>query len=86
MPLFNFRCENCECTIEKFQKGEDLPELICPECDGVEFKKVFSKWNNRKQREARELYNEKIVPDAKRIMREMKSGNNKHFLDVYGEK
>lgn len=85
MPLFNFKCKNCGFVIEKFQSGEDEPEIVCSECGSEDFKKVFGAWNNRKWLSAKEMYTQKIGPDAQRIMKEM-SRNDNHFSDIYGEK
>ena len=85
MPLFNYECENCNIIIEKFQRGEDSPDIICPECQGNDFKKLLSVSKNRVWLNSRDFYNQKIAPDAKRIMKKMGKKDN-HFLDVYGEK
>lgn len=86
MPLFNFQCKNCELVLEKFQRGKDTPEIICPECDNTEFSKLLSACNNRVRLNAKEFYSRKIAPDAKRIRNEISKGKDKHFLDLYGEK
>lgn len=86
MPLFNFQCQKCKHVLEKFQRGKDPPEIICPECDGIEFKKLLSKWNNRTWLNSKEFYSRKIAPDAERIRKEMSQGKDNHFLDIYGEK
>jgi len=86
MPLFNFQCQKCELVLEKFQRGKDPPEITCPECECTEFKKLLSAWNNRTWLSAKDLYNQKIAPDADRIRKEMGQGKDKHFLDLYGEK
>lgn len=83
MPLYNFECQKCKAVVEKMQKGEDQPDIECPECGDVEFKKLMSAWKNRKKLDSKELYSQKIAPDAKRIMKEM-SGSDKHFMDIYG--
>ena len=86
MPLFNFECMECGNIMEKLQKGTDPPEITCSECEGSEFKKLFSACGNRVWLDSKELYNQKIAPDAQRIMDEMKKGKDKHFFDIYGEK
>ncbi len=34
MPTYEYRCEECGITFERFQKFSDEPVKICPECNG----------------------------------------------------
>lgn len=86
MPLFNFECTGCGHIVEKIQRGKDLPEITCSECEKQEFKKLLSTFRNRTWLDATELIKQKIAPDAERIKREMRKGNDNHFSDIYGEK
>ena len=85
MPLFNFKCLECGNIVEKFQRGKDTPEITCVECEHAEFEKILGACHSRKWLDARELYNEKIAPDARRITEGMDK-KDKHFFDIYGEK
>jgi len=85
MPLFNFKCLKCELVVEKFQRGKTTPELTC-ECGHEEFEKLPASWKNMTQLNSRDLYDQKIAPDARRILNDVKGGNDNTFLDVYGEK
>lgn len=35
MPTYEYECEKCEITFEKFQSMKDDPIKKCPECDGT---------------------------------------------------
>ena len=34
MPTYEYECEKCEITFERFQNMKDEPVKKCPECDG----------------------------------------------------
>ncbi len=42
MPVYVYRCANCEHEFEKIQKFSDDPIKICPECDQEAVKKVIT--------------------------------------------
>ena len=41
MPTYEYRCTTCGHTFETFQRFDDAPVTICPEC-GSPVQKVFS--------------------------------------------
>lgn len=42
MPIYEYRCENCEHQLEKIQKMSDDPLTDCPKCKKPALKKVIS--------------------------------------------
>ncbi len=42
MPVYVYRCANCEHEFEKIQKFSDDPIKVCPECDQEKVKKVIT--------------------------------------------
>ena len=87
MPLFSYGCVSCEYVVEKFQHNAvDKPQLVCPDCDGYEFERLFSSHHNRTILNAKETYSQQIKPDIDRISRNISKGKDKDFTDVYGEK
>lgn len=40
MPIYEYKCRDCEHVFEKFQSLNDDPEKTCPACGG-EVRKVF---------------------------------------------
>lgn len=45
MPLFEYKCDECNCTVEvlALSKSEDLPPALCPRCGAKsKFTKQFS--------------------------------------------
>lgn len=85
MPLFTYKCLDCEHLMEKFQHDTEDRHIICTECDGVNCKKQMPFAYNRTWLDAKEMIKEKIGPDAKRIMDNMKKGSDSDFSDIYGD-
>lgn len=43
MPIFEYRCENCNTKFEVLHKSsENQNEIICPACGSKNYKKLFS--------------------------------------------
>ena len=42
MPIFEYRCKDCNNTFEMLVKNNDENEIICPECKSSNSKKLFS--------------------------------------------
>ena len=86
MPLFTFKCMECECFMEKFLHNIEEYEAICEECGSIKCERQFSLCGNRVWLDAKDMYDQKIAPDAKRIMDKMGKGNSSDFFDIYGDK
>ena len=86
MPLLTFKCLECEHLMEKFVHNTDEYKVECEECGSDDCERQFSICGTRVWLEAKDLYDQKIAPDAKRIQDNMKKGNNKEFFDIYGDK
>lgn len=86
MPLFNYQCQNCGWVVEKFLHNRDDPaELVCTECEGVEFERIMGLVHNRTWLNARDALNNKVLPDADRIQKKISSGSDSDFLDITGD-
>jgi len=35
MPIYEYECEHCRCRFEVKQGFDEVPEAVCPECQGV---------------------------------------------------
>lgn len=87
MPLFIYKCTQCDNEMEKFQhNGADTLELKCPECGCEVCEKMMPFFNNRVWLDAKDMLKERIEPEAKQIMDKMRKGKDKAFFDIYGEK
>ena len=87
MPLFNYQCTKCEHIMEKFQhNSDDVLDVVCDECQNTECEKQLPFSHNRVWLDSKDLLKEKIGPDARRIMDNMKKGKSKDFFDIYGDK
>lgn len=42
MPIYEYRCENCNHELELIQKMSDAPLTECPECHQPKLKKLIS--------------------------------------------
>lgn len=42
MPIFEYRCFDCNSTFELLTKGDNKEDIICPECHSAKSKKLFS--------------------------------------------
>ena len=42
MPIYEYKCSECEHTLEKLQKMSDDPIVDCPECGKPALKKMIS--------------------------------------------
>ena len=87
MPLFNYVCSKCNHIMEKFQhnSNEDI-EVECEACQSNNCEKQPSFARNRVWLDAKDMFKDKIGPDAKRIMDNMRRGSDKDFSDIYGDK
>ena len=42
MPIYEYRCEDCDHELEALQKMSDAPLTVCPECGQPRLKKILS--------------------------------------------
>tara|TARA_B100000212_G_scaffold118632_1_gene88633 strand:- start:238 stop:528 length:291 start_codon:yes stop_codon:yes gene_type:complete len=42
MPIYDYKCSDCEHQIEVIQKINDKPMIVCPECSKRSLKKLVS--------------------------------------------
>ena len=42
MPIYDYKCSDCEHQIEVIQKMSDKPKVTCPECNKKTLKKLIS--------------------------------------------
>lgn len=86
MPLFSYKCTECEQVVEKFQhNAKDEIEIACEECGAVEFERLPAWSNNRTLLNSRENLEKNILPDAERIRKDIRGGKDSAFFDIYGD-
>ena len=86
MPLFIYKCKNCDAEIEKFQHdGGEVLDVVCKVCGCEECEKQMPFTNNRTILNANDFYSDKIKPDADRILNNAYGGKDRDFLDICGE-
>ena len=42
MPIYDYKCSDCEHQIEVIQKISDKPKVACPKCNKKTLKKLIS--------------------------------------------
>jgi putative FmdB family regulatory protein len=42
MPIYAYRCSNCDCQKDVMQKISDAPLVVCPECGKQSFAKQLT--------------------------------------------
>lgn len=86
MPLFIYKCQECDYEVEKFQhnSSEDL-EIKCEVCEDEMCVKQISCIRSRTWLNAKDMYNNKIRPDAERIVDKVSKGSDKDFFDICGD-
>ena len=42
MPIYDYKCSNCDYKLEVIQKISDKPKLVCPKCNKKILKKLIS--------------------------------------------
>lgn len=86
MPMFVFKCDKCEAFIEKFLHNfDDEFEFECNECGGTSCSRELPIHNTRIRLDARDMLNEKILPDARRIMKDINEDKKDAFADICGD-
>jgi len=45
MPIFEYKCSECDSKFEILTKSNDDSKIICPECDSSKVKKLFSSFS-----------------------------------------
>lgn len=84
MPLYEYECQTCEHRFEVMQSMSD-PHPICPECASEDVLRLISRTAGQVEMSAKELYHQKILPEAKEIAAKIKSGDENAAADLFGE-
>jgi len=83
MPIYEYKCQDCNNIIEEFQHISDKPLSVCPKCSGG-LKRLIS-WNSVNViYGAQEHYEKEIKPEAKRIAERIKAGDEDAAADIFG--
>lgn len=86
MPLYEYRCLACSHQLVELQSIKDEPLLVCPVCGG-ELSKLMSLCSPDVNYQNTKEYYEKVVkPDAKKIAKKIKEGDENAAADIFGAK
>jgi putative FmdB family regulatory protein len=87
MPFYDYKCKNCKNEFEILQSISEPPLDICPSCGDKTLKKLISIPSKGQVdiKDARELYETKLKPEAKAIAQKVKDGDEETAADILGE-
>lgn len=87
MPFYNYRCESCKDKFEVLQSISEPMLEICLKCGNKTLKKLITiPFRGQVDiKDARELYETKIKPEAKAIAQKIKDGDEATAADIFGE-
>jgi len=83
MPLFLYKCPKCEEISEQLVSGSDV-EVMCEKCK-EKCERQMNMHKNRTQLDAKVLYNDKIMPEVRRISKEIDKEKESTMFDICGE-
>jgi putative FmdB family regulatory protein len=85
MPLYTFKCMKCDTKVEKFlHKFTDGDEILCEECGGP-CGRVFSICSSEVMLNAKDELSQRILPDVRRISKNIQDGKDSDFSDLCGD-
>jgi len=85
MPLFTFKCQKCEFMAERFfHKISEDTEILCEKCNS-KCDRQFSQSKTDTVLDAKDMLSQQIIPDAKRMVDNVKKGKDSDFADIYGD-
>jgi putative FmdB family regulatory protein len=88
MPFYEYQCESCKHKMDEYQEVNDAHLEICPKCKKKSLKRLISLsfgYTGLTNTNAREYYENKIKPEAKRIAERIKNGDEDAAADIFGE-
>ncbi|MFA5048789.1 MAG: zinc ribbon domain-containing protein [Patescibacteria group bacterium] len=86
MPLYEYRCLACSHQLIELQSINDELLQVCPKCSG-KLKKIISLCSpDINYQNSKEYYEKVIKPDAKRIAKKIKSGDEESAANIFGDK
>jgi len=84
MPIYDYKCLECGHEFEEFARISDPPATGCPTC-GQAVRRLISSTIGNVERRGREYFKEVIEPEAKRIAKRIRDGDENEAADVLGE-
>lgn len=85
MPIYEYECASCRHRFSVWARMSDPSPEKCPECGGKP-ERIISLTNaGEVQMDARDLYKQRIHPEAKAIADRIKSGDQDAAADFFGE-
>ena len=85
MPIYEYKCIDCNNKVSEFQRIEEEPLSNCLICGG-KLKRLISICDGEVDYKNSKEYYEKIIkPDAQRIIEKIKNGDEDAAADIFGE-
>lgn len=84
MPIYDYKCQDCEHEFHKLQSVHSEVTLECPKCKGVAKRVISLNSVKTNYRDAKEIYEKEIKPEAKKIADKIRSGDENAAADLFG--
>lgn len=86
MPIYDYECLDCGHEFEDLARLSDPPPDKCPACQGTEIRRLISRTHDGEvEMHSREYFKRVIEPEAKRIAKRIKEGDENALADILGE-
>jgi putative FmdB family regulatory protein len=86
MPIYEYKCLECEHLFEELARITDPPATDCPACGcSGSVIRLISGTTGIVEMTGREYFKKVIEPEAKRIAGKIKQGDEKALADIVGE-
>lgn len=86
MPLYEYRCVACSHQLAELQSINDEPLQVCPVCGGKLNKLISLCSPDVNYQNTKEYYEKVVKPDAQKIAKKIKEGDENAAADVFGAK
>lgn len=85
MPIYDYKCCECNFTFSEFQLIDEEPIEKCPKCSGKVKKMIQKVHADIIYTNGREIYEKEIRPEVDRIVSKAKNGDLETISDLFGE-
>ena len=85
MPIYEYKCLDCNNKFSELQSIHDEPLCICLNCNGVLKKLISCSSIEAEYKNSKEYYEKVIKKDVKEAVDKIKNGDENALADILGE-
>jgi putative FmdB family regulatory protein len=87
MPIYDYECQECGHSFEDLARVSAPPVTDCPacECRGTVRRVIMRTHDGEVAMHSREYFRRVLEPEAKRIARRIREGDEDALADIVGE-